>query len=64
MEKSSVEVPFIYTRSIGKRNNVVAVFAFRVSTNEEAVDITKDIVEQHVGEFIQLILLAKNRSSE
>ena len=30
------------------------LFAFRVSTNGEAVDITKNIVEQHVGEFIQL----------
>ena len=30
------------------------LFAFRVSTNDEAVDITKNIVEQHVGEFIQL----------
>ena len=39
-------------------------FAFRVSTNGEAVDITKNIMEQHVREFIQLIPLAKNRSVE
>ena len=39
-------------------------FAFWLSTNSEAVDITKNIVGQHVGEFIQLIPLAKNQSAE
>ena len=32
--------------------------------NGEAVDVTKNIVDQHVGEFMQLNPLAKNRSAE
>ena len=66
-EKSPVEVPLIYTRSIGKMVSCImsstgksSYFAFRVTTNGEAVDITNNIVEQHVGEFMQLIPLAKN----
>ena len=60
-EKSLVEVPLIYTHSIGEMAaRMWPGFAFRISTKGEAVDIMKNIVEQHVGEFIHLIPLAKN----